>query len=76
MTLQADGCPLVLFGIPIQVSLRTSSRGDGSVSAVHRTVEPGEITVMLGFSSTGNRLTGPVRRVGHGRVLRPPARIG
>ncbi|MGO4760544.1 hypothetical protein AB4212_69915 [Streptomyces sp. 2MCAF27] len=31
---------------------------------------------MLGSSSTDIRLTGPVRGVGHGRVLRTPARIG
>ncbi|GAV42976.1 glycoside hydrolase family 3 N-terminal domain-containing protein [Streptomyces acidiscabies] len=50
--------------------------------AMHRIVEPGEITVMLGASSadirlTGTlRLTGPVRRAGHDRVLSTPATIG
>ncbi|TRO58282.1 glycoside hydrolase family 3 N-terminal domain-containing protein [Streptomyces sp. IB201691-2A2] len=49
---------------------------------LHRIVEPGEITVMLGTSSTDIRLTGtlhltgPTRRVGHARVLHTPARIG
>ncbi|MFC8342523.1 glycoside hydrolase family 3 C-terminal domain-containing protein [Streptomyces sp. NPDC057280] len=47
----------------------------------HRIVEPGEITVRLGASSTdirlsgGIRLTGPVRRVGHTRVLHTPTYI-
>ncbi|WP_327347009.1 glycoside hydrolase family 3 N-terminal domain-containing protein [Streptomyces europaeiscabiei] len=45
---------------------------------LHRIVEPGEITVMLGTSSTDIRLagsihlTGPTRRVGHARVLHTP----
>jgi beta-glucosidase-like glycosyl hydrolase len=49
---------------------------------LHRIVEPGEITVMVGTSSTDIRLagtlhlTGPIRRVGPARVLRTPARIG
>ncbi|WSQ13715.1 glycoside hydrolase family 3 C-terminal domain-containing protein [Streptomyces sp. NBC_01231] len=49
---------------------------------LHRIVEPGEITVMLGTSSTDIRLTGtvhltgPIRRVGHARVLHTPTRIG
>ncbi|MEU0073486.1 glycoside hydrolase family 3 N-terminal domain-containing protein [Streptomyces sp. NPDC006332] len=49
---------------------------------LHRIVEPGEITVMVGTSSTDIRLTGalhltgPTRRVGHARVLHTPARIG
>ncbi|MFJ1807799.1 MULTISPECIES: glycoside hydrolase family 3 N-terminal domain-containing protein [unclassified Streptomyces] len=49
---------------------------------LHRIVEPGEITVMLGTSSTGIRfsggvhLTGPTRRVGHARVLSTPVLIG
>ncbi|GHB92579.1 glycosyl hydrolase [Streptomyces umbrinus] len=48
---------------------------------LHRIVEPGEISVMLGTSSTDIRLTGtlhltgPTRRVGHARVLRTPAHI-
>jgi beta-glucosidase len=48
---------------------------------LHRIVEPGEITVMLGTSSTDIRLTGnvhltgPTRRAGHTRVLHTPARI-
>ncbi|WEH13142.1 glycoside hydrolase family 3 N-terminal domain-containing protein [Streptomyces sp. VNUA24] len=46
---------------------------------LHRIVEPGDITVMLGASSTDIRLTGtlrltgPVRRAGHERVLHTPA---
>lgn len=46
---------------------------------LHRIVEPGDITVMLGASSTDIRLTGtlrltgPVRRAGHDRVLLTPA---
>ncbi|MDX2898657.1 glycoside hydrolase family 3 C-terminal domain-containing protein, partial [Streptomyces scabiei] len=46
---------------------------------LHRIVEPGDITVMLGASSTDIRLTGtlrltgPVRRAGHDRVLHTPA---
>ncbi|MEV0224712.1 fibronectin type III-like domain-contianing protein [Streptomyces sp. NPDC050704] len=49
---------------------------------LHRIVEPGEITVMLGTASTDIRLTGsvhltgPTRRVGHARVLHTPTRIG
>ncbi len=49
---------------------------------LRRIVEPGEIAVMLGTSSTDVRLTGslhltgPTRRVGHTRVLHTPARIG
>jgi beta-glucosidase len=48
---------------------------------LHRIVEPGEITVMLGTSSTDLRLTGtvhltgPTRRVGHDRVLHTPADV-
>jgi beta-xylosidase len=44
-----------------------------------RIIEPGEITVMIGASSTGIRLTGtvhlsgPVRGAGHDRVLNTPA---
>ena len=49
---------------------------------LHRIVEPGEITVMLGASSTDIRLTaplhltGPERRAGHDRVLTTPATVG
>ncbi|HEY8978516.1 MAG TPA: glycoside hydrolase family 3 N-terminal domain-containing protein [Streptomyces sp.] len=48
---------------------------------LHRIVEPGDITVMLGASSsdirlaTTLRLTGPVRAAGHDRVLNTPARV-
>ncbi|MBO4259282.1 glycoside hydrolase family 3 N-terminal domain-containing protein [Streptomyces griseorubiginosus] len=48
---------------------------------LHRIVEPGEITVQLGASSTdirwsgAIRLTGPTRRVGHARVLHTPAHV-
>ncbi|MER7786748.1 glycoside hydrolase family 3 N-terminal domain-containing protein [Streptomyces sp. NPDC097640] len=48
---------------------------------LRRIVEPGEITVMVGASRTDIRLvatvhlTGPVRQVGHDRVLRTPAHI-
>ncbi|WP_327699823.1 glycoside hydrolase family 3 N-terminal domain-containing protein [Streptomyces sp. NBC_00459] len=47
-----------------------------------RIVEPGEITVMIGASSTDIRLTGtvhltgPVREAGHDRVLNTPADVG
>ncbi|MFM9695049.1 beta-xylosidase/alpha-l-arabinosidase [Streptomyces europaeiscabiei] len=46
-----------------------------------RIVEPGEITVMIGASSTDIRLTGtihltgPVRETGHDRVLNTPADV-
>lgn len=49
---------------------------------LHRIVEPGEITVMLGASSTDIRLTGtvhlsgPTRQVGHDRVLHTLAHVG
>ncbi|MFF4798867.1 glycoside hydrolase family 3 N-terminal domain-containing protein [Streptomyces sp. NPDC001351] len=49
--------------------------------ALHRIVEPGEITVQLGSSSTDIRLTGtiqltgPTRRVGHARVLHTPTDV-
>ncbi|WP_328745589.1 glycoside hydrolase family 3 C-terminal domain-containing protein [Streptomyces sp. NBC_00285] len=49
---------------------------------LHRIVEPGEITVMIGASSTDIRLTGtihltgPVREPGHDRVLNTPADVG
>jgi beta-xylosidase len=49
---------------------------------LERIVEPGEITVMIGASSTDIRLTGtvhltgPVREAGHDRVLNTPADIG
>lgn len=48
---------------------------------LHRIVEPGEITVRLGASSTDIRLTGtirltgPTRRVGHARALQTPAYV-
>ncbi|MCG7207242.1 glycoside hydrolase family 3 N-terminal domain-containing protein [Streptomyces arenae] len=48
---------------------------------LHRIVEPGEITVMLGASVTDIRLTGtihltgPTRRVGHDRVLHTAAHV-
>lgn len=48
---------------------------------LRRIVEPGEITVMLGTSSTdirltaGVHLTGPVRQVGHDRVLHTSAHV-
>ncbi|MFI7403812.1 fibronectin type III-like domain-contianing protein [Streptomyces sp. NPDC049541] len=48
---------------------------------LHRIVEPGEITVRLGASSTDIRLTGtihltgPTRRVGHAGVLHTPAYV-
>lgn len=49
---------------------------------LERIVEPGEITVMIGASSTDIRLTGtihltgPVREAGHDRVLITPADVG
>ncbi|WP_371664634.1 glycoside hydrolase family 3 N-terminal domain-containing protein [Streptomyces sp. NBC_00280] len=49
---------------------------------LRRIVEPGEITVMIGASSTDIRLTGtvhltgPVREAGHDRVLDTPADVG
>ncbi len=48
---------------------------------LRRIVEPGEITILVGASSTDIRLrdslriTGPVRPVGHDRALRTPARV-
>ena len=48
---------------------------------LHRIVEPGDITLRLGSSSTDIRLTGtvrltgPIRRTGHDRVLSTPTRI-
>ncbi|MFM9696970.1 beta-xylosidase/alpha-l-arabinosidase [Streptomyces europaeiscabiei] len=47
----------------------------------HRIVEPGDITIMLGASSTDTRLTGtlrltgPIRRAGHDRVLLTPVHV-
>ncbi|MGW3104488.1 beta-xylosidase/alpha-l-arabinosidase [Streptomyces sp. NPDC001100] len=49
---------------------------------LHRIVEPGEITVMIGASSTDIRLTGtihltgPLREPGNDRVLITPADVG
>ncbi|MFF5359780.1 hypothetical protein ACFY4I_10305 [Streptomyces scabiei] len=53
----------------------------GSAWPEHRIVDPGDITVMLGASATDIRptgtlrLTGPVRRAGHDRVLHTSAHI-
>jgi len=62
----------------VEISCLVRTTGDRPGPDHHRVVEPGEITVQLGASGTdvrlsgGIRLTGPVRRVGHTRVLHTP----